>query len=380
MRIARRTLIKLAGAGIAAPALVRVAYAQAQVVLKLHHSFSPLSSVHAKFLVPWAKKIGAASEGRIRIDLFGAMQLGGVPSELYDQARDGVADIVWTLPGMTPGRFPLVEVLELPFVAGKRALTNARAVQDFADANLKDEFRAVQPLCVCAHDHGLIHANRAIVTMSDLKDLKLRPFTRMGVEALKALGASVAPVPIAQVGEAFSQKLLDGCVLPWDAAAAVKVHELMKFHTEIAGTPTLSTASYILAMNRAKYAALPPDLKKVIDDNSGDAAATMVGRMWDDQAAGIEDMVRKRGNTVSALPAEEAMRWRKATEPVIEAWIKQVRMRSIDGAKTIETARALVAKYEAQQDSATGAPSAAPTAAPTAAAATPTCATWCPSP
>jgi TRAP-type transport system periplasmic protein len=380
MRIARRTLIKLAGAGIAAPALARGAYAQAQVVLKLHHSFSPLSSVHAKFLVPWAKKIGAASEGRIRIDLFGAMQLGGVPSELYDQARDGVADIVWTLPGMTSGRFPLVETFELPFVAGKRALANARAVQDFADASLKEEFRAVQPLCVCAHDHGLIHANRAIATMNDLKDLKLRPFTRMGVEALKALGASVAAVPIAQVGEAFSQKLLDGCVLPWDAAAAVKVHELMKFHTEIANTPTLSTATFILAMNRAKYASLLPDLKKVIDDNSGDAAATMVGRMWDDQAAGIEEMVRKRGNTVSALPAEEAVRWRKATEPVIEAWIKQVRVRSVDGAKTIETVRALVAKYEAQQDAPTVAPSAAPTAAPTSAAATPACATWCPSP
>src|SRR5438105_348552 len=173
MSIPRRTFIRLAGAGIAAPALARFAGAQAQVVLKLHHFFSPLSSVHAKFLVPWAKKIGVASEGRIRIDLFGAMQLGGVPSELYDQARDGVADIVWTLPGMTPGRFPAVEAFELPFVAGRRALVNARAAQEFASANLKDEFRAVQPLCVCAHDHGLIHTNRAVATMDDLKDLKL---------------------------------------------------------------------------------------------------------------------------------------------------------------------------------------------------------------
>lgn len=380
MTIARRTLIKLAGAAIAAPALGRFARAQAQVVLKLHHFFSPLSSVHAKFLVPWAKNVGVASEGRIRIDLFGAMQLGGVPSELYDQARDGVADIVLTLPGMTPGRFPLVETFELPFVAGKRALANARAVQEFADANLKDEFRAVQPLCVCAHDQGLIHANRAIATMDDLKELKVRPSTRMGVEALKALGASVAPVPISQVGQAFSQKLLDGCVLPWDAAAAVKVHELVKFHAEVANTPTLSTSTYILAMNRAKYAALPPDLKKTIDENSGDAAATMVGRMWDDQAVGIEDMVRKRGNTVTAIVAEEAARWRNMTEPVIETWIKQIRMRSVDGAKMIETARSLVAKYEAQpQPAAATAPDPAP-AVPAAQPSAATCATWCPSP
>jgi TRAP-type transport system periplasmic protein len=374
MRIARRSLIKFAGGAIAAPALARFAAGQAQIVLKLHHFFSPLSSVHAKFLVPWAQKIGAASEGRIRIDLFGAMQLGGVPSELYDQARDGVADIVWTQPGMTPGRFPLVETFELPFVAGKRALVNARAVQEFADANLKEEFRAVQPLCVCAHDHGLIHANRAVAALDDLQDLKLRPSTRMDVEALKALGASVAPVPISQVGEAFSQKRLDGCVLPWDDAAAVKVHELVRFHAEIANTPTFSTATSILAMNRAKYAGLPPDLKKVIDENSGDAAATMVGRMWDDQAANVEDMVRKRGNTVSAIAAEQAERWRKATEPVIEAWIKQVRIRSIDGAKMVETVRALVSKYEAMPAAS------ARTGSTPAAAPAPTCATWCPSP
>lgn len=375
MRIARRTFIRLAGAGIAAPAFARLAGAQAQVVLKLHHFFSPLSSVHAKFLVPWAKKVGAASEGRIRIDLFGAMQLGGVPSELYDQARDGVADIVWTLPGMTPGRFPLVEAFELPFVAGKGALANARAVQEFAGANLKDEFRAVQPLCVCAHDHGLIHANRAVATMEDLKDLKLRPATRMGIEALKALGAGVAPVPVAQLGEALSRQLLDGCVLPWDAAAAAKVHELTKFHAEFASTPTFSVTTAILAMNRAKYAGLPDDLKKVIDQNSGDAAAAMVGRMWDEQAAGIEEMVRKRGNTVSTIAAEEAARWRKATEPVLDAWIKQMRMRSVDGGKVIESLRALVSKYEAQPAEEAAAPAPAAAAAPA-----PACATWCPSP
>jgi TRAP-type C4-dicarboxylate transport system substrate-binding protein len=377
MRIARRRFVTLAAAAIAAPALARLARGQAQVTLKLHHFFSPLSSMHAKFLAPWAKKVGVASEGRIRVDIFAAMQLGGVPSDLYDQARDGIADIVWTLPGISPSRFPTIEAVELPFVAGKRAVANARAVQEFADASLKDEFRAVLPLCVCAHDQGLIHTARPIATLDDLKELKLRPPTRLAGDALKALGASAAFVPLSQVADTFGRKLLDGCILPWDTAAAAKIHELMKFHAEIATSPTLSTGTYILAMNRAKYAALPPELKTVIDENSGDAAATMVGRMWDEQAAGIEDMVRKRGNTVSAIAPEEAERWRKATQPVIEAWITQARTRSIDGAKVIETVRALVAKYEAQPAASTD-PS--PVAAPAAQPSAPTCATWCPSP
>jgi TRAP-type C4-dicarboxylate transport system substrate-binding protein len=389
MNVARRRFVTLAAAAFATPALVRLARAQAQVTLKLHHFFSPLSSMHDKFLVPWAKQVGVASDGRIRVDVFAAMQLGGTPSDLYDQARDGIADIVWTLPGISPSRFPTIEAVELPFVAGRRALANARAVQAFSEGSLRDEFRAVLPLCVVAHDQGLLHTAKPIATLDDLKDLKLRPPTRLAGEALKALGANAAFVPLSQVADMFGRKLLDGCVLPWDTAAAAKVHELMKFHAAIATSPTLSTGAYILVMNRAKYGAMPPELRKVIDDASGDAAATMVGRMWDEQAAGIEEMVRKRGNMVSAIGSEEAERWRKATEPVIEGWIKQARARSIDGPKVIETVRALVAKYEAQLPAVTPAPVAAAepaqvpapaVQAPAASTPAPTCATWCPSP
>jgi TRAP-type C4-dicarboxylate transport system substrate-binding protein len=371
MRVARRGVLRLAGAALAAPALTRLANGQAPVVLKLHHFFSPLSSVHTKFLVPWAKKVGAASQGRIRVDVYGSMQLGGLPAALYDQARDGVADIVWALPGLTPGRFPGTQVFEQPFVGGRRALANARAAQEFAATYLAEELRETQPLCVAAHDQGLIHATKAVATMEDLKDLKLRPPTRAAGEALRLLGASPNFVPLPQVSDAFGRKLLDGCLLPWDTAAAAKIHELMKFHAEFSASPTLSTSPYILAMNRAKYAALAPDLRKVIDDNSGDVAATMVGRMWDEQAAGIEEMVRKRGDTVGAIPAEEAARWRKATEPVVESWIKDAA--ALDGAKLVEAARALVAKYEA-------APATAATPSAVASPPAPGCEVWCPTP
>jgi len=366
--LSRRQIVKLAGAAVAGPAFARLARAQApQAALKLHHFFSPLSSIHAKFLVPWAKKVAADSGGRIRIDVFAAMQLGGTPSDLYDQARDGVADIVFTLPGMTPGRFPAIEAFELPFVAGRSALVNSGAAQEFAAAHSREEFRAVQPLCVCAQDRALIHASRPIARLEDLKDLKLRAPTRLAGEALAALGASPVSIPLPQVPAAFVNKLLDGCLLPWDAAAAIKLQEIVKFHSEVPSSPTLATSTFVLAMNRPAYAALAPDLKKVIDDNSGAPAAAMAGRVFDEQSQAAESLVRKRGNTIGAIPAEEAARWRKATNKVIDAWVAALKLRSLDGAKLLETARALVAKYEAQA-------AAAPPPGP------PSCAQWCPSP
>jgi TRAP-type C4-dicarboxylate transport system substrate-binding protein len=347
MTLARRRFLQFAGAGIAAPAVARMAWSQAaQVTLKMHHFLSPISNGHAKFLAPWAKKVESESGGRIKIDIYAAMQLGGSPPQLYDQARDGVADIVWTLPGNTPGRFPTIEVFELPFVPSRRAITNSQAVQEFAEPHLKNEFREVHPICFWAHDHGLVHANRQIKALEDLRGLKLRFPTRLAGEALKALGANAIGMPIPQVPQAIAQSVIDGCVVPWEVVPAIKVHEMLKFHTEIPGSPTLYTTTFVLAMNKPKYESLPRDLKAILDANSGQVAATMAGTMWDSEGIAVADMVKKRGNTLTTLTQEEAARWRKTTEPVIDAWLKQMKERGADGGKLLETARGLLAKYE----------------------------------
>ena len=139
MTVSRRKFLAAAGAALAAPAIARPAFAQAQVTLKLHHFLPPVSNGHAKMLAPWAKMVEQDSGGKIKIDIFPSMQLGGTPPQLYDQARDGVVDIVWTLPGSTAGRFPSTEVFELPFVGARRGIVNARASQEYADANLAKE-------------------------------------------------------------------------------------------------------------------------------------------------------------------------------------------------------------------------------------------------
>lgn len=343
MSVSRRRFLATASASVAAPAVLRVTPARAaDVTLKLHHFLPAVSNPHTKFLTPWAKKVEADSGGRIKIDIFPSMQLGGAPPQLFDQAKDGVADIVWTLPGNTPGRFPSTEVFELPFVPSRKSLTNSQACWEYAETNLKDETKDVKLLCFWAHDHGLIHSNRQVKTMEDLKGLKLRFPTRLAGEALKALGAGAIGMPIPQVPESLAQKVIDGCVVPWEVVPAIKVHELLKFHTEIPGSPTLYTATFFLAMNKAKYDSLPADLKKVIDDNSGMAAAKMAGTVWDEMGLPVAEMVRARGNTITVLAEDEKEKWKKATEPVVEAWVKQAK----DGAKLLDAAKAALAKYE----------------------------------
>lgn len=343
-RFGRRTFLTSAGAVFAAPAFARLASAQTpQVVLKLHHFLAPTSNAQVRFLTPWAKKIEKDSGGRIRIDLYPNMQLGGTAAQLYDQARDGIADLVWTLPGLTPGRFPKIEVFELPFVANRSALSNAQAVQALYEMQLRDEFKDVHPVCVWAHDQGVIHTTKPVATLPDLKGLKLRAPTRLSAEALRALGANGIMMPVMQVPDALSVRAIDGCVVPWEVVPSIKVGEYTKFHAEFAASPTLYTATFILAMNRRRYETLPPDLKKVIDANSGQAAARSAGRMWDDQAVAVADAVRERGNTITRVDKAEAERWQKATQPVVDGWLKA--SKKIGGDKLLADAKALLAKY-----------------------------------
>jgi len=347
MKVTRRKFIAASGSTLAAPALLGTtgARAQAAVTLKFHHFLPAVSNIHTKLIVPWAKKVEDASAGKIKVDVFPSMQLGGTLPQLYDQAKDGVVDIIWTLPGATPGRFPSSEVFELPFICNRLGAINARAAQDVADQFFKDETKDVKLLAYWAHDRGLIHAKKQVKTMDDLKGLKLRFPTRLAGEALKALGVNAIGMPVTQVPESVASGVIDGAVVPWEVVPAIKMHELVKYHTDVPGSPTLYAASFFIAMNKAKYESLPGDLKGVIDKLSGQELASAAGKVWDDAGAAVEEMVKKRGNTLSAISEEEKAKWIATTQPVTDNWVKAMKEKGVDGGKLIEAAKASLAKY-----------------------------------
>ncbi len=345
MRIVRRSFVISSLASLAAPAVMRLARADAPpIALKLHHAFSAVSGVHEKFLSPWARKVEAEANGRIRIDIFPSMELGGAPAQLFDQARDGDAEIVWTAPGLTPGRFPKIETFELPFLPSRRALVSSRALQDFAAIYLKDEFDEVHPLCFSCADRGVIHAFAAVRSIEDIKGLKLHVQTRLAGEAMQSLDAHPVPMPSEELPTALTEGVIDGCVDPWHMVPPFRLNDLLKTHTEFSDL-SLSSRTYVLAMNKPAYERLPRDLQTVLDNNSAELAAGMAGAMWDIQAQAIAENVAESGDVIVTLLPEAVAHWRKATEPVVTAWLKDMKEAKVDGGKMIASAHALLAKY-----------------------------------
>jgi TRAP-type C4-dicarboxylate transport system substrate-binding protein len=341
-----RRLIAAAAVALAVAAPL-AARAQA-VVLKVHHFLPATSNAHRTLIQPWCDKIAKESGDRLKCQIYPAMQLGGTPAQLFDQVRDGVADVVWTVPTYAAGRFTRSEVFELPFMA-HTAKAGSQALWTYVQKNALDEFRGTRPILLHVHDGAVFHFTTAQPrSLADLKGLKIRAATRINSKMLGALGATPVQMPLPQVPESMSKGVIDGAMVPWEGVPAIKLQEIAGYHLEVPqGAPQFSNTIFALVMNQAKYDALPADLKKVIDANSGLAMSAWAGeKAFDAVAPAHRKLAQDRGNTIVRLPEAEYQAWVKATEKVDDEWVREVSAKGADGKRLLEEARTLIKQFD----------------------------------
>ena len=197
------------------------------------------------------------------------------------------------------------------------------------------------------HGPGMFHsATKPIRTPADLKGMKVRGPTRQVTKLLASLGATPVGMPLPQIPDALSKGTVEAAVIPWEVVPSVKVHELTKFHTEFPSTgPALYTTTFVMGMNRNKYNSLAPDLKKVIDANSGMATSAFLGKTQQ----GNDPIGRKaavdRGNTITTLSTAEAQEFIKVSQAIDDEWVADMTKRGFDGKKLLQSARDLIAKH-----------------------------------
>ena len=322
------------------------AAAMADTVTLKFHSFPPMpANSNAKFVKPWADKVTAESNGEIKVEMYASMQLGGKPPQLVDQVREGVVDIIWTVAGYTPGRFPHLEAFELPFMPASAEATSQAAHEYMMTVGAED-LKDYKVLAVHVHAPGSIHTKDTLVkSASDLNGLKMRGPTRVISQMLGGLGATPVGMPVPQVAPSLSKGVIDGMVVPWEIMPSFKLHELTKAHTTLSGDRGLYTAPFLLLMNKAKYEAMSDAQKKVIDNNSGMALAKLAGQLWDGFEAPARELAEKAGGEFHELSGAELDEMKAAGATLVDAWIEKVNGDGLDGAVLVKTARGLVAKY-----------------------------------
>ena len=314
-----------------------------EITLRMHQFLPPQATVPAQILIPWAEAVNEASGGRINVEVYSAMALGGSPPQLMDQVIDGVVDIAWTLPGYTPGRFPRVEVFELPFMMTNAEATS-RAYWEMYESDMADtDFAHVEILGAWVHGPGVIHVKGdGIASLDDMDGLKLRGPTRVINDLLGELGATAIGMPVPALPENLAKGVIDGTVIPWEVTAALKIAELTDSHTEFAGDHALYTAAFVLVMNKAVYDGMPADLQAILDAHSGADFSANAGKIMQDADAAGRALAEAEGNNIITIEGDDLAAWEAAAQPVIERWLAEMESQGIDGADLMARATALI--------------------------------------
>ncbi|RCK46525.1 C4-dicarboxylate ABC transporter substrate-binding protein [Thalassospira profundimaris] len=340
--INRRQMLGLMGGALAAPAIIGKAKA-AEVTLRLHHFLPPVAPMHKAFFEPWAKEIREQSDGRIDIQIFPAMQLGGKPSQIADQVANNVVDIGWTLTVYTPGRYPVAETASLPFMITNAEATSV-AMHKFMDEFGQDEYRGMKPLAFHVHASGKFHMrDKAIEKQADLEGLQIRAPNQSFGRALSILGAEPVFFPVTEMAVGLANGVIDGTCLPYEVVPAFKLHELTSVHCSTpANARGLYANSFALLMAGDAYDGLPDDLKAIMDANSGLELSRRIGKQFDTFEEVGRKMCAEHGNKFVEIPKAEVDRWQAASQPVIDDWIETLNDAGHDGKAMIDRLNQLI--------------------------------------
>lgn len=306
MSTSRRAFLKTSFATAAAAGLPwQSAQAQDKVELKLHSFVPPTHSIWLDPLTPWAKEVEKRSNGRMTVRMFPSMQLGGRPPELYRQMVQGIADIVFTLPGYTASDFPMMSLTELPGTATD-AEDGTRKLWANFDKFFAKEYEAAKVLMLWNSDTaGVMSRAKPIRTMEDMKGMRIRTPSRAQSAQLTALGAIPVDMPVTQIYNALERGVVDATMIPLSAMLDFKLLEVVKYLTVDA---PLGRSPFLVAMNRKRYEGLAPDLKKIIDDTTGLEMSLGGARSYDKKNKQALEEGRKQREVISLDPKERE-RW-----------------------------------------------------------------------
>jgi TRAP-type transport system periplasmic protein len=339
----RAFLVLLAGIGSTA---AHGAAAQT-IELKMSHFVAPTHGWTTDFMRAWADEVSRKAGGKVKVEIFGAGSAYGAAPRQYDQVVNGVVDIANGLRAIPAGRFTKMSIIEMPFLVNS-ADAATRTLWAMYPKYFVDEFKDVKVLVLHAHNGALIHTrSKQINVMEDLKGMRIRSPGAVTNEFLKALGAEPVGMPPTEIYENLQKGVIEGVATTWELLQSAKLAEVTKHHLDA----NLYVASFYFVMNKQRYEGLPPDVRKAIDDTSGDWLVERFGAWWDKWDDLGRAAAKAHGNVASKLSKEERARWEKTAQPVIDAWLARMEKEGAPNARELYAeAKRLVAQYEKRRE------------------------------
>jgi TRAP-type C4-dicarboxylate transport system substrate-binding protein len=286
----------------------------------------------------WIKTIEAASGGNLTVEVDKAPL--AKPEGQYDLIKNGIRDLVWAVPGYTPGRFDMLQVAELPFMCPSSSVCSPVLWKWYAKYGLAaKEFPDTTLLATFTTGPFLVHMTKVARTLDEIRALKLR-VAGASVPIAKALGMSVAVLPATDAYESLQRGTVDGTLFPWEAVKSFRLAELLKFHLEIPGG--LLASSFVIVGNTRAIDNLTPANKAALLKASGEAGSALYGKAWDAADNGGRNDAKQHGNVIETIAPAELDRWRPMLQFVTDDWLKKAQAKGLDGKKALDDLKDMI--------------------------------------
>ena len=340
-------LAAVAGAGLVAGCGKKEASADgaaAAKTYKLTYSiFFPPMHVQAKTGMEWAAEVEKRSGGRIQI----AVHPGGTltkADQCWQGVLGGISDLGMSCFAYTPGRFPLLEALDLP-LGWPDGLTATRVATALAAKYNPAEIQGAKILYIHAHGPGILATKKPVRALEDLKNMKIRG-TGLSAGIATALGATAVGMPQPETYDALQKGVVEGTFCPIETLKGWKQGEVIEFVTD---TKAIGyTTAMFVAMNQKSWDALPADLQQILTDVSAEFVDRH-GAAWNQADAEGLEFVQGLNREIIALSAAEEARWKAAVEPIVAKYLAQTAEKGLPGADFLKDVQTMIAEARAAQ-------------------------------
>jgi len=313
--------------------------AQAGTTQLTYSIFFPAAHGQAKAGESWAREIEKRTNGQVKINVLAGGTLTPA-DQCFDGVVKGISDIGMSCFAYTRGRFPLMEVLDLPmgYPNGRVA---TRVANEFFKKFMPKELEGVKLLYIHAHGPGLLHTKTPVTTLEQIKGMKIRS-TGLSAKVVEMLGAVPVAMPQGQTYESLQKGVVEGTFAPIETLKGWKQGEVVKSTTD-SSVIGYTTAMFVV-MNLKKWNALPAGTRKVMEEVSGQWI-DVHGKAWDQLDEEGRAYTLGLGNKIVPLSAEENARWGKAVRPIIEGYIKEVSAKGLPAQKAVAEVEGLIKQY-----------------------------------
>jgi TRAP-type C4-dicarboxylate transport system substrate-binding protein len=295
--------------------------------------------IHVEFR-KMASELAEKTKGRLKLTFFPASQLGPPPRS-YDLVRTGVADMSYVIPGLTPGRFPLSQMAELPGVSATGYATSM-AMMDLYEEYLEKEHPGVKLIgFMNTPPAPLMMTKVEVRSLADLRNKRIRHPGPIHSATLSALGAVPVAIQPLDIHESMARGTVDGALVGYSGAGSFRLGEIVKFVTEV----NLGGINFITVMNPASYDNLPPDIRKLMDAYMGKAGARIWARVFDHGEAVERKVLEKQGPKFVEMGAKEQAEFAAAATNVHETTIADYEKKGLPARAYFQRLKAGIAQY-----------------------------------